>query len=153
MSKRLLWKSWFDYCNTANMEDSHGSLRYFMDYASFNHPICCVPSYPNSRQEILGVFQWYRIISPYLTIKVNSVGTYSTVHLFAGNELTSHRQSQMNRTKPSTSTSPRLFIYGSRYSNPSLQPLSQSSNCNRMVPLGIPQWWVLISLYSFHGKR
>ena len=90
-SKRLLWKSWFDYCNPANVEDSHGRLRYFMDYASFNHPICCVPSHPNSREEILGVFQWYRIISPYLTIKVNSVGMYSAVHLLASSELISHR--------------------------------------------------------------
>lgn len=56
-----------------------------MDYASFNHPVCCVPSHPNSREEILGIFQWYRILSPYLTIKVNSVGMYSRVLFLINN--------------------------------------------------------------------
>jgi len=90
MSKRLLWKSRFGYCYTANIEHSHGSTRYFMDYASFNHPICCVPSHPNSREEILGIFQWYRILSPCLTTKVNSVGMYSRI-LLTTNEVISDR--------------------------------------------------------------
>jgi hypothetical protein len=48
---------------------------YFTPHASFNHPFCSVT---NNRQAILRVFQWYKILSPYIYIHINSVGTSTT---------------------------------------------------------------------------
>jgi hypothetical protein len=47
--------------------------RYFTPDASFSHPICRVSSSPQSRTYILGIYQWYRIMSPALEIHVNHV--------------------------------------------------------------------------------
>ncbi|KAG8928834.1 hypothetical protein FRC02_006409 [Tulasnella sp. 418] len=48
-------------------------LKYFTSDASFNHPLCCVKSGDNSREAILGVYQWYRIMSPVIQIHVDKV--------------------------------------------------------------------------------
>ncbi|THH13713.1 hypothetical protein EW146_g6536 [Bondarzewia mesenterica] len=37
------------------------------------HPLVDVPSAPNSRETILGIYQWYRIMSPHLALTVNNV--------------------------------------------------------------------------------
>ncbi|KDQ57980.1 hypothetical protein JAAARDRAFT_78444 [Jaapia argillacea MUCL 33604] len=46
--------------------------KYFTPDAEFRHPICQVVSGPNSREDIVGIFQWYRIMSPKIHIDVNS---------------------------------------------------------------------------------
>jgi len=57
--------------------------RYFIPNAEFQHPFCRVPPFANvslplvgevnSRQLVLAIFRWYRIISPRIDLKVNSV--------------------------------------------------------------------------------
>jgi len=48
-------------------------LKYFTPNASFRHPICCVPSAPDSVHSILGIYQWYRILSPSIRLSVNRI--------------------------------------------------------------------------------
>ncbi|KAF7986688.1 hypothetical protein HWV62_12699 [Athelia sp. TMB] len=38
--------------------------RFYTSDASFAHPVCRVSPGPNSRERILGVYQWYRVLSP-----------------------------------------------------------------------------------------
>ncbi|KAH7106071.1 hypothetical protein BKA62DRAFT_688779 [Auriculariales sp. MPI-PUGE-AT-0066] len=45
--------------------------RYFTRDAAFNHPLCKVGAAPGSREAILKIYQWYRILSPKLLITVN----------------------------------------------------------------------------------
>jgi len=47
--------------------------RYFTPTASFTHPFCAVTG---NRQAILRIFQWYKILSPHISIQINSIGTY-----------------------------------------------------------------------------
>jgi len=47
--------------------------RYFTPDAGFTHPLCAVAPNPSSREEIKGVYQWYRHMSPILTLDVESV--------------------------------------------------------------------------------
>ncbi|KAF7361428.1 hypothetical protein MSAN_01175900 [Mycena sanguinolenta] len=47
--------------------------KYFTSDAGFRHPICHVTPGPGSRDRILAIFQWYRIMSPQLKISTNSV--------------------------------------------------------------------------------
>ncbi|KAI0051319.1 hypothetical protein FA95DRAFT_1587260 [Auriscalpium vulgare] len=58
--------------------------KYFTSDAAFHHPVVTVASAPASRESILGIFQWYRIISPHIDLTVNSVSydeAQSTVYL------------------------------------------------------------------------
>ncbi|KAJ6510612.1 argonaute-like protein [Mycena sanguinolenta] len=56
--------------------------KYFAPDAGFRHPMCHVAPGPGSRDRILAIFQWYRIMSPNLKITTNSV-----VHDSANNTL------------------------------------------------------------------
>jgi len=50
--------------------------RYFTPNASFDHPLCYVDSffYPlESRRVLLSVYRWYKILSPVIELKVNSI--------------------------------------------------------------------------------
>ncbi len=57
----------------------------FLPNASFVHPFCRVPSLSdvhvpgvgtvNSRTLILGIFKWYKMLSPEIRIKIESSGT------------------------------------------------------------------------------
>ncbi|KAI0288966.1 hypothetical protein BC826DRAFT_915020 [Russula brevipes] len=49
--------------------------KYFARDASFRHPMCSVASAPNSREGILGIFQWYNIMSTYIDISVDTIST------------------------------------------------------------------------------
>ncbi|KAK5167814.1 uncharacterized protein LTR77_007513 [Saxophila tyrrhenica] len=51
--------------------------RYFTPDASFTHPFCAVH---NNRQAILRIFQWYKILSPDIKIRINSVA-YDQEHM------------------------------------------------------------------------
>ncbi|KAG2011647.1 hypothetical protein CC2G_011740 [Coprinopsis cinerea AmutBmut pab1-1] len=46
---------------------------YMTQDVAFRHPVCCVDSGPNSRDIVLKVYQWYRMLSPRVSLKVNGV--------------------------------------------------------------------------------
>ncbi|TFK94465.1 hypothetical protein K466DRAFT_535726 [Polyporus arcularius HHB13444] len=48
-------------------------LKYYARDMSFRHPLCIVPSAPNSRDAMLSILQWYRILSPMIKGNVSSV--------------------------------------------------------------------------------
>ncbi|OJT10823.1 hypothetical protein TRAPUB_12692 [Trametes pubescens] len=48
-------------------------LKYYAPDISFRHPLCAVKSGPNSRDAILSILQWYRVLSPVLSVHVTSV--------------------------------------------------------------------------------
>ena len=68
--------------------------KYIAPNVSFLHPVCAVASGPNSREELLGIYQymvfsfiksctrltgrgrWYRILSPQIDIAVGSIGKH-----------------------------------------------------------------------------
>jgi len=58
--------------------------KYYAPDAEFHHPMCSVSSSATSRQRILGIYQWYRVMSPQLKVEVKGV-TYnsSTNEVFA----------------------------------------------------------------------
>ncbi|KAI0683841.1 hypothetical protein BC835DRAFT_699205 [Cytidiella melzeri] len=47
--------------------------RYYAADAAFRHPLCNVPSGPGSRNQILGILQWYRVMSPTIKIEAHQV--------------------------------------------------------------------------------
>ncbi|OSC98601.1 hypothetical protein PYCCODRAFT_1439115 [Trametes coccinea BRFM310] len=48
-------------------------LKYYAHDAAFRHPFCVVEPSPGSRDAILAILQWYRILSPKLSVRVTSV--------------------------------------------------------------------------------
>ncbi|KAI5116635.1 hypothetical protein M0805_002398 [Coniferiporia weirii] len=46
--------------------------KYFAPDAGFLHPLCSVKPGPGSRETILGIYQWYRDMSPTIEAEVNS---------------------------------------------------------------------------------
>ncbi|KAH6902589.1 hypothetical protein BKA70DRAFT_1567719 [Coprinopsis sp. MPI-PUGE-AT-0042] len=47
--------------------------RYMTRDVSFLHPVCWVRSGPNSRDTLLKVYQWYRILSPKVEVNINNI--------------------------------------------------------------------------------
>lgn len=47
--------------------------RFFTSDAGLKHPLCVVTRGPNSRCEILGAYQWYRILSPRAVVEVKEI--------------------------------------------------------------------------------
>ncbi|KAI0643301.1 hypothetical protein C8Q79DRAFT_1002530 [Trametes meyenii] len=47
--------------------------KYFVPDMSFRHPLCAVSPSPNSREAFLSILQWYRVLSPVLSVRVTSV--------------------------------------------------------------------------------
>lgn len=39
----------------------------------FRHPLCAVPGGPSARDTLLAILQWYRIMSPLLSVRVTDV--------------------------------------------------------------------------------
>ncbi|EPQ53259.1 hypothetical protein GLOTRDRAFT_111915 [Gloeophyllum trabeum ATCC 11539] len=61
-------------CSSASPDIQKATVeKYFCPDAEFRHPLCHVPPGIKSREEILGIYQWYRIMSPKLSIEVHSV--------------------------------------------------------------------------------
>ncbi|KAF8135396.1 hypothetical protein EV363DRAFT_1320615 [Boletus edulis] len=57
-------------CTTHDAKELETTVeKYFVADAKFSHPMCKA----NSRNEILGLFQWYRLASPETQIKIRSV--------------------------------------------------------------------------------
>ncbi|KDR72910.1 hypothetical protein GALMADRAFT_252251 [Galerina marginata CBS 339.88] len=47
--------------------------QYMTSDVGFRHPVCSVKPGPNSREAVLGIYQWYRVISPKIDIRTESV--------------------------------------------------------------------------------
>lgn len=47
--------------------------RFFAPDAGFIHPVCAVERGPNSRDKVLAIYQWYRVLSPQITLEVKDV--------------------------------------------------------------------------------
>jgi len=47
--------------------------KYFAPNAELHHPLCVVLAGAHSRDDILGVYQWYRVLSPNLTLEIRGV--------------------------------------------------------------------------------
>ncbi|KAF8906970.1 hypothetical protein CPB84DRAFT_1704369 [Gymnopilus junonius] len=47
--------------------------RYMTPDVGFKHPVCSVNPGPNSRESVLGIYQWYRVLSPHIDIGIESV--------------------------------------------------------------------------------
>ena len=62
-------------CNCRE-RSSIGLVVKFVSDAGFNNPWCCVPRGPGSREQILGIYQWYREMSPTVHLKVESYGAW-----------------------------------------------------------------------------
>ncbi|VDB98183.1 unnamed protein product [Peniophora sp. CBMAI 1063] len=52
---------------------SSALARYYTSDAGFRHPLCRIPCAPGSRDQLLGVYQWYRIMSPTIQGDVQEV--------------------------------------------------------------------------------
>ncbi|KAK0209036.1 hypothetical protein DFS33DRAFT_1242386, partial [Desarmillaria ectypa] len=50
-----------------------GIQRYFTPDAGFRHPLCAVSPGPGSRERVLGIYQWHRVMSPKVELDVKSV--------------------------------------------------------------------------------
>ncbi|KAJ3746125.1 hypothetical protein DFH05DRAFT_913110 [Lentinula detonsa] len=48
--------------------------KYVARDVGFKHPLCYVPPSRDSRETLLGIYQWYRVMSPKIVGKVRSVG-------------------------------------------------------------------------------
>lgn len=60
-------------CTTRDADELEETVKkYYALDAKFSHPLCRA----NSRNEILGLFQWYRLASPETEIKVSSISEY-----------------------------------------------------------------------------
>ncbi|KAH9475234.1 hypothetical protein JR316_0012345 [Psilocybe cubensis] len=46
---------------------------YMTSDVGFQHPVCSIKPGPNSRDYVLGIYQWYRVLSPHIEIKVESI--------------------------------------------------------------------------------
>ncbi|EMD35739.1 hypothetical protein CERSUDRAFT_138448 [Gelatoporia subvermispora B] len=53
--------------------------RYFTPDASFRHALCAVPRSARSRDLILGVYKWYRFLSPHTRVDVQDI-VYNDTH-------------------------------------------------------------------------
>ena len=51
--------------------------KFFTSDAGFRHPICHVDPQPGSRQQLMGIYQWYRVMSPKILFKVNQTRKYA----------------------------------------------------------------------------
>jgi len=47
--------------------------KYFTSNAGFRHPMYSIKPASNSREGILGIFQWYRILSGYIELYINNI--------------------------------------------------------------------------------
>ncbi|TFK78424.1 hypothetical protein K466DRAFT_468829, partial [Polyporus arcularius HHB13444] len=48
-------------------------LKYYAEDMRFRHPLCAVYRAPHSRDAMLAILQWYRVLSPVLSVHVNHV--------------------------------------------------------------------------------
>ncbi|KAF2225077.1 hypothetical protein BDZ85DRAFT_233474 [Elsinoe ampelina] len=58
--------------------------KYFLPSAQFTHPFCRTPPSPTSRWHLSRIYRWYKIMSPRISIRVESVGATETATLYVG---------------------------------------------------------------------
>lgn len=58
---------------------------YFTPNASFTHPFCAVNG---SRNQILSIFRWYKVLSPEIEIEVNGICKSKTVQTLSTQQAT-----------------------------------------------------------------
>ena len=80
-------------CQGSAEEQKHALQTYFQPDAAFQHPLCRVPSLScqrgslfrggevNSRMMIMAIYRWYRLLSPKIDFKINSIGMRPGVSL------------------------------------------------------------------------
>ncbi|KAJ7186895.1 hypothetical protein C8R46DRAFT_858225, partial [Mycena filopes] len=80
--------------------------KYLTPDAGFRHPLCHVATAPGSRERVLAIYQWYRIMSPNIDISVKNV-----VHDTANNilllDVVQHFHIRLSPFKPAPS---RLLV-------------------------------------------
>ncbi|QIW94638.1 hypothetical protein AMS68_000156 [Peltaster fructicola] len=74
-------------CQGSPNEQKEALETYFTEDAAFYHPFCRVDSFPGSRGRLLGIFRWYKILSPKIELDIQSVAydeikqiLYVTIH-------------------------------------------------------------------------
>ncbi|RPD54552.1 hypothetical protein L226DRAFT_261089 [Lentinus tigrinus ALCF2SS1-7] len=82
-------------------------LKYYAADMRFRHPLCAVSHAPHSRDAMLSILQWYRIMSPILTVHVNGV-TYDAEKNAAFLEITQVFHIRWSPLKPAPS---RLIVH------------------------------------------
>ena len=101
--------------------------KYFVSSAEFIHPFCRTGTFDSSRFLIRAIYRWYKILSPRIDLKVNSIGILP-VHTTS--QASSDKKIQL--TMPTTSFSTFPFGNSSRSGSflsiepPSSSPLSSS---------------------------
>ncbi|TCD66069.1 hypothetical protein EIP91_001878 [Steccherinum ochraceum] len=81
--------------------------KYYAVDAAFRHPLSTVVPGPNSRSAILGVYQWYRVLSPTIQLNVDSI-TYNSSRAELFLEVT---QSFHIRWSPFSPAPARLLVH------------------------------------------
>ncbi|KAJ3543547.1 hypothetical protein NM688_g5843 [Phlebia brevispora] len=82
-------------------------LKYFAPDAALRHPLCIVDGGPGSRDVLVHVFQWYRIVSPRLEMDIrNTTFNPSTNELFVEVVQVFH-----NRWSPFRAAPARVLIH------------------------------------------
>ncbi|KAL5480501.1 hypothetical protein ACEPAI_1771 [Sanghuangporus weigelae] len=60
-------------CLAKSISEQRAAIhRYFTPDAGFLHPLCTVRPAPGSRDEIAGIYEWYRDMSPDISLEVES---------------------------------------------------------------------------------
>lgn len=76
-------------CTTRDAAELEATVKkYFALDAKFLHPLCTA----NSRNEILGLFQWYRLTSPETKVEIRSVSEYLNCRNWWTDQLTTYVQ-------------------------------------------------------------
>ncbi|GAB7328740.1 hypothetical protein MBLNU13_g00649t2 [Cladosporium sp. NU13] len=60
-------------CQGSPAEQTEAINAYFTPNASFTHPFCRTGSFEGSRNLIHAIYKWYKLLSPKIELKVNSV--------------------------------------------------------------------------------
>ncbi|KAI0700853.1 hypothetical protein C8T65DRAFT_580001 [Cerioporus squamosus] len=82
-------------------------LKYYAADMRFRHPLCAVSPAPHSRDAMLSILQWYRILSPVLSVHVNHV-TYDAERNSAYLDITQTFHIRWSPLKPAPA---RLIVH------------------------------------------
>lgn len=63
-----------DLCQGSCVEQDLALNQYFLENAEFVHPFCRVEAGAKSRDKIQHIFRWYRIMSPVISLSVDTIG-------------------------------------------------------------------------------
>jgi hypothetical protein len=64
-------------CSSASPDAQQAAfLKYVVPDVGFKHPLCAVEPGRDSRSQLLGIYQWYKVMSPRIDIRVDEVCEY-----------------------------------------------------------------------------